>query len=489
MTVHILSRAEDEAPREVFDGSENPKKFVAHLGNESPAYSLSHAENEVSPEETKRISKDFGLREGFDEGENPDESVTNPANELPALLSLAEDEVPPEASNPTDEDFGLHEVFDGSENPKKYVAHLLNESPSYLLSLSEDEESPKPAIPINEGFGLREDFDDEENPKKSVAGAKAHLLSHTKAEASTLINEDVGHSFFHPKVEVSAKAKVTMLSTTNKEGNVMPMKDHLERAGRYPDSSDFSATLKGSTKQDQSILSNVSNVGGTPKSSTITSDVSTFSEKEIKSSASNLFDSSLKKTPLPDIGILPDKKGIVKRRLTVETCTEGYVDCVDGMVGSATCETTCGGGCCAGYEACFGFTGRVCKDGSCKGYYTCYGANIGSIIKSCTGDYACAGAGGGMPEGSISTISDSCNARNACFFAAMDGGSIGAITSSCNAKEGCYYAASNGGNIGAIISSCNTERACYKAADDSGNIGAITPTMSPTSSPSKNPTR
>ena len=61
------------------------------------------------------------------------------------------------------------------------------------------------------------------------------------------------------------------------------------------------------------------------------------------------------------------------------TCTEGIVECVDGMVKDSnpikSCFAECDHKCCSttgepgGTDACKEFTGSVCRDGSCIGIY------------------------------------------------------------------------------------------------------------------------
>ncbi len=77
-------------------------------------------------------------------------------------------------------------------------------------------------------------------------------------------------------------------------------------------------------------------------------------------------------------------------------CTAGYVNCLYGKVRirsyTRPCAYACEGKCCVGYDACDGFTGKVCKDGSCNGKAACSKADIPFVIDSCKGDNACLGA-------------------------------------------------------------------------------------------------
>ena len=107
-------------------------------------------------------------------------------------------------------------------------------------------------------------------------------------------------------------------------------------------------------------------------------------------------------------------------------CPQGYVDCVDGYVAgtseSELCSDRCGGLCCTGGNACYGFTGMVCMDGSCSGYSgSCYAANIGHVVKSCGG------------------FKKSCNGAN-----------IGYAINSCWQDFSCY-----GATLGTVLDSCN----------------------------------
>ena len=74
------------------------------------------------------------------------------------------------------------------------------------------------------------------------------------------------------------------------------------------------------------------------------------------------------------------------------TCFE----CVGGIVSgdTKTCHDECAGGCCTFddggslFDACDGFTGKVCRDGSCNGEQACDGATIKSVVNSCRGKNA-----------------------------------------------------------------------------------------------------
>jgi len=189
--------------------------------------------------------------------------------------------------------------------------------------------------------------------------------------------------------------------------------------------------------------------------------------------------------------------------LTDELCTEGYVECINGLSGGQTCEEACGGMCCAGplfYGGgpCKGYTGRVCKDGkSCFGERACLNANINMIVEGCSGEMSCMVAGfrGGVVEkvikscwgkeacgaaayvgGFVGTILNSCQQDGACWEAAACtlsnpncGSNITEITSSCNGRGTCFDTASRGGAVDAIVNACNADGACSGAGKGEGN--------------------
>lgn len=168
--------------------------------------------------------------------------------------------------------------------------------------------------------------------------------------------------------------------------------------------------------------------------------------------------------------------------IIASTCDAGFVDCLGGLDRSnsaKSCFESCAGKCCQGpfsdymgYDACVGFTGKVCKDGSCYGKESCYDANILSVVNSCKGAKSCRNVGTYHGE-SIISIVDSCHGRNSCFDAAAHYGSIGSITDSCNYSGACAGLAGNKGKVGDVTSSCNTDFACYRAAYARGYIRSI----------------
>ena len=175
--------------------------------------------------------------------------------------------------------------------------------------------------------------------------------------------------------------------------------------------------------------------------------------------------------------ILYNHEAIVGRALT--ECTD-HVTCAGGYgVGTnnqVTCEEACQGQngeqlCCDGtyfdpdgypYQACDGFTGRVCKDGSCSGHYSCYYANIDSVVNSCIGKGSCKEVA--YRGGKVTEIVNSCEGLNSCYYLAAQKGKIGTVSSSCNKESSCEGAAAYNGFIADITSSCNDLRSCIYVA-------------------------
>ena len=188
--------------------------------------------------------------------------------------------------------------------------------------------------------------------------------------------------------------------------------------------------------------------------------------------------------------------GILTANMATSECLDkdDFIECEGGFVkdsdNSVSCESACDGKCCVGvyeydgetYQACDGFTGKVCKDSiSCVGIYSCYYATVDSVANGCYGDFACdqVAAFGG----SIGNITSSCHGRSACSLAASYGGSIEGIKESClDGEDSCANAAagyinddfeSDGGSIGMIESSCIGDSSCYKLAYYDGNVGDV----------------
>jgi len=178
-----------------------------------------------------------------------------------------------------------------------------------------------------------------------------------------------------------------------------------------------------------------------------------------------------------DTGILFRRKSTPSSRRLARECPGGWVDCVDGGVAgneTVSCESECGGECCAS-GGCGNFTGEVCKDGvSCFGYKACEYAKIDLVVNGCNGTKSCYKAGAGFDGyGYIGEVYNSCLGIQACLLAAGNGGSIGVIQDSCLGYDACIFAAFGGGNIGNISSSCNGTFSCLLAAAYGGSIGGI----------------
>ena len=216
----------------------------------------------------------------------------------------------------------------------------------------------------------------------------------------------------------------------------------------------------------------------------------------------------LNHTAANDTGIIASNSEIT---VFASNCNT-YVTCKNGLdisdsTGGTTCYDSCVASgeslCCAytdvtgaTFNACSGFTGKVCMDGSCNGFAACQDAMIPSVVNSCIGGQVCYNAG--SEGGSIEKVSDSCkgtfacnclgffngkvgNVLNACNFdgacshAAYKGGIIGSISDSCNEDNGaCGFLGFKYGTVGNVLNSCNGYRACFGGASSGGSIGSIT---------------
>jgi hypothetical protein len=165
--------------------------------------------------------------------------------------------------------------------------------------------------------------------------------------------------------------------------------------------------------------------------------------------------------------------------ISASSCAE-HIECVDGYRAGGgpltTCYAACAGSCCTStvfpYDACVGFTGKVCKDGkSCNGFRACEEATIPYVVNSCIGDLSCTAAGQG---GLIGSITDSCEGYRACIVAAYFGGSVGSITSSCNGYDACNFLGYNHGKVGNVVDSCFGDGACENGGAYFGSTGSIT---------------
>jgi hypothetical protein len=166
-----------------------------------------------------------------------------------------------------------------------------------------------------------------------------------------------------------------------------------------------------------------------------------------------------------------------------------YIICADGFdENGISCATACNGQCCVGFDACTGFTGKICRDGSCNGYKACKSSIVPLVVNSCENDSACAyaGRGGTMGQivnsctdmyacyklgwnGFVGNVQDSCNGLYACRKGGSSGGSIGSITRSCNDYQGCFSAGvgSNGGILTDMKDCCNSWNECLYATETS----------------------
>lgn len=153
------------------------------------------------------------------------------------------------------------------------------------------------------------------------------------------------------------------------------------------------------------------------------------------------------------------------------TCTQGYVDCVNGFVRSTniTCAAECGGNCCVGSGACEFFTGKVCKDGSCNGLEACRSAQIPAVVSSCQLDQACASVA--AKGGRAGNFVDSCKGgtRSCAELGFGKGGAVQEIDGSCKATSACQgvgatessYAWKVTGPVHSdMIGCCNSASAC-----------------------------
>lgn len=158
---------------------------------------------------------------------------------------------------------------------------------------------------------------------------------------------------------------------------------------------------------------------------------------------------------------------------------------------------------CYGPDACKNATiGSVLK--SCVGVQACknggrYEGNIGSMEASCRGTGVCLGIasyGGSIQEiynscfdqqacrylatgGVVGKVSNSCDGSNSCFAAggynAYYGNGVGGeitlgISGSCNALNACQFAASDGGYLQFIKDGCNSVQACLYLATQTPSI-------------------
>jgi hypothetical protein len=164
-------------------------------------------------------------------------------------------------------------------------------------------------------------------------------------------------------------------------------------------------------------------------------------------------------------------------------CAAGdIVECDDGYLadGVTSCFTACDGACCVyeigggvKYDACIGFTGKVCKDQvSCVGYDACRYATIPSgVVKSCKGLRACYAVG--YSFGKIGKIVDSCIGYEACISTARFYGSVGDITGSCYGDYACFRLGRTSARVGNVFKSCLGDHACENLGWKYGTVGDL----------------
>ena len=201
--------------------------------------------------------------------------------------------------------------------------------------------------------------------------------------------------------------------------------------------------------------------------------------KPVDTGILNLTDTATKGTD-----VIASSSGI-----TITSTCDTFVTCKNGLdtsdpTGGTSCYYSCVGTtgaplCCAYddgtgtyFDACSGFTGKVCKDGkSCNGKEACQDATIKFVVNSCIGDYACLKAG--FNGGSIGNVYDSCEGQEACDELGTFNGKVGNIINSCKKSSACQHAATNGGIIESITNSCNGMGACVNTGDNNGRVGNV----------------
>ena len=191
----------------------------------------------------------------------------------------------------------------------------------------------------------------------------------------------------------------------------------------------------------------------------------------------------------------------------VETCTAGFVHCVDGnevdpVTGSPTgntCHKACQNpsdpssqDCCVVNNDCSTFTGKVCRDGSCDGTNrntgsgagACASANIPEgVIDSCRGDSACVLLGGESSAGvgAVGRVESSCHGDRSCnainFNFRPVPGKVGNLLKSCHGDLSCeglgaYLNDPSSGPVGDVIFSCHGYGSCVGVGVD-GAVGNI----------------
>lgn len=163
-------------------------------------------------------------------------------------------------------------------------------------------------------------------------------------------------------------------------------------------------------------------------------------------------------------------------------CTQGYVDCLDGLTSdNIPCNTACFDSalstskCCSGSFACYHFTGRVCKDGGCWESASCENTNIPIVVNSCIGVGACYKVGFQSlgAANNVGSFINSCTASQLCAYVANgNGGGVGSLEGSCTADKACKFlgvgvgVGSSGQGRGPVTSNlkdcCTSNKGCYE---------------------------
>jgi hypothetical protein len=162
----------------------------------------------------------------------------------------------------------------------------------------------------------------------------------------------------------------------------------------------------------------------------LSSPIKDSSEKEVKESAAPggiikdvLISSSQTNGSIRDRSSIGSSRAL---QATESVCTQGYVDCENGMVRGndgnptgTTCQAACEESCCIGTDACTGFTGLVCMDGgTCSGFRACRDAKIPFVVNSCKGEQACDRAGNqyaSITSGMVNCCNTAGDTSHECF--------------------------------------------------------------------------
>ena len=169
--------------------------------------------------------------------------------------------------------------------------------------------------------------------------------------------------------------------------------------------------------------------------------------------------------------------GLICRDVTSPSCS-GPDACKDATIGSVLKS-------CVGVQACKNsgrYEGNIgSMEASCRGTGVClgvasYGGSIQEIYNSCFDQQACRYL---ATDGVVGKVSNSCDGSNSCFAAggydaynySGYGGEIKlGISDSCNAANACQFAASDGGYLQFIKDGCNETQACLNLATQTPHI-------------------